>query len=245
MFVSKQTSSSCTKWRRQGDDSSNGKQLHAQSRELRILLLFMKIEAEVKWPQFPPAEKERSTAVEVYWTSYSCTHPLLPGLPQRLISESSPVQKSQTCWGQDYSPVPFAAHTEGWGPGVSAGCTYEVLGTPVPTEYFTGPLSSSWTRICHSLRKIKSTAFWIRTTCWLTSEASHCHCDVGTFISDGKCYLRVQMLFTMYMVYKWLHETKEQGLNFFEKWGGMDRGRKEILKINWQKKQKKWHGNSF
>lgn len=74
MFVSKQTSSSCTKWRLQGDDSSNGKQLHAQSRELCILLPFMKIKAEEKWPQFPPAEKERSTLL------WKCAEPVTPAL---------------------------------------------------------------------------------------------------------------------------------------------------------------------
>lgn len=42
----------------------------------------------------------------------------------------------------------------------------------------------------------------------------------------------------MYIVYKWLHKTKEQGLNFFEKLGGMDMRRKKILKISWWEKQK-------
>lgn len=132
MFALKQTSSSCTEWRLQGDDSPNGKQLQAQSRELRILFPFVKKEAEVKWPQSPPAEKERDTLL---WKCAEpvtpASHPLLPELPQLLSSESSPFQKSQRhAEARIIAQFPFAAHTEGWGPGVSPGCTDEVLGTP-------------------------------------------------------------------------------------------------------------------
>lgn len=194
MFVSKQTSSSCTKWRLQGDDSSYGKQLHAQSRELRILLPFMKIKAEEKWPQFPPAEKERSTAVEVYWTSYSCTHPLLPRLPQRLISASSPVQKSQTMLRPRLQPSSLCCSH--WRLRPRGICWLYLWSAWDPRSYrvLHSPLSSSWTRICHSLGKIK-----------FTGNSTHCFLDSHLMLADlkskslslwcGDIHLRWQMLF--------------------------------------------------
>lgn len=132
MFAMKHIPSYYTEWRLQGDDSPNGNQLHAQSRELCILFPFVKIEAEVKWSQSPPAEKERDTLL---WKGTEpvtpASHPLLPGLPQLLSSESSPFQKSRRhAEAKIAAQFPFAAYTEGWDPGVSPGCSYKVLGTP-------------------------------------------------------------------------------------------------------------------
>lgn len=115
----------------------------SQENYVRILLPFMKIEAEVKWPQFPPAEKESDTLL------WKCTEPVTPALAlsfQGCLSCSSQSQvhfRSQRhAEAKITAQFPLLLTLKAEAQGYLLAVLMKCLGPAVPIEYFTGPLSS-------------------------------------------------------------------------------------------------------